>query len=320
MELSIIIVNWNSLAYLRACLTSVYREIHGISFEVIVVDNASPERGIDSLQSEFPDMVLIKSELNLGFAGANNLGFKRSSGNYVLFLNPDTEIVGDAIQVMLEQSRLRPDAGIVGCKLLNTDRSVQLQSIQKFPTILTSVLDAEYLLLRWPHCPLWDIQPLFQENVKVIKVEVIPGACMLLKREVFEKVGMLSEDYFMYGEDLDLNHKLKHANYNNYYVGQAAIIHHGGRSSVQQKVSQWAIIMRHQAMLEYHRKTRGLVYKSMYRAAIGCTAAVRLVILTLMFPLGNIVWERKSLKASTAKWKAVLNWALGRQDVALGSR
>ncbi len=82
MELSIIIVNWNSLAYLRACLTSVYREIHGISFEVIVVDNASPERGIDSLQLEFPDMVLIESEVNLGFAGANNLGFKRSGGNY----------------------------------------------------------------------------------------------------------------------------------------------------------------------------------------------------------------------------------------------
>ena len=198
---------------------------------------------------------------------------------------------------------------------------MQLQSIQKFPTILTSVLDAEYLLLRWPHCPLWDIQPLFQENVKVIKVEVIPGACMLLKREVFEKVGMLSEDYFMYGEDLDLNYKLKHANYNNYYVGQAAIIHHGGRSSVQQKVSQWSTIMRHQAMLQYYRKTRGLVYKSMYRAAIGCAAAARLMILALMLPLGNIVWERKSLKASLAKWKAVLNWALGRQDdVALGSR
>jgi N-acetylglucosaminyl-diphospho-decaprenol L-rhamnosyltransferase len=320
MELSIIIVNWNSLAYLRACLASVYRQIQGISFEVIVVDNASPEGGIDSLKPEFPDMVLIKSAVNLGFAGANNVGFKRSSGKYVLFLNPDTEIVGDAIQVMLEQSRLRPDAGIVGCKLLNTDRSVQLQSIQKFPTILSSVLDAEYLLLRWPHCPLWDIQPLFQENVKVIKVEVIPGACMLLKREVFEKVGMLSEDYFMYAEDLDLNYKLKRAHYNNYYVGQSAIIHHGGRSSSQQKVSQWATIMRHQAMLEYYRKTRGLVYKSMYRAAIGCTAAVRLMILTLMFPLGNIVWERKSLKASTAKWKAVLNWALGRQDVALGSR
>jgi N-acetylglucosaminyl-diphospho-decaprenol L-rhamnosyltransferase len=320
MELSIIIVNWNSLAYLRACLTSVYREIQGISFEVIVVDNASPEGGMDGLKAEFPELVLIKSDVNLGFAGANNLGFKRSNGDYVLFLNPDTEIVGDSIQVMLEQSRLRPDAGIVGCKLLNTDRSVQLQSIQKFPTILTSVLDAEYLLLRWPHCPLWDIQPLFQENVKVIRVEVIPGACMLLKREVFEKVGMLSEDYFMYAEDLDLNYKLKRANYNNYYVGQAAIIHHGGRSSVQQKVSQWAIIMRHQAMLEYYRKTRGLVYKSMYRVAIGCTAAVRLLILTLMFPLGNIMWERKSLKASTAKWKAVLNWALGRQDVALGSR
>src|SRR6202021_3878764 len=116
MELSITIVNLNSLAYRPACLTSVYREINGVSFEVIVVDNASPERGIDGLKAEFPDMVLIKSEVNLGFAGANNLGFKRSSGNYVLFLNPDTEIVGDAIQVMLEQSRLRPDPGIAGCK------------------------------------------------------------------------------------------------------------------------------------------------------------------------------------------------------------
>jgi GT2 family glycosyltransferase len=316
MDLSIIIVNWNSLEYLGPCLRSIYTQVHGLSFEVIVVDNASSKGDLDALKPEFPDTLMIKSLVNLGFAGANNLGFKRASGEYVLLLNPDTEILGDAIQALLREAKIRPRAGIVGGKLLNTDLSVQLQSIQKFPTILNQVLDAEYLLLRWPHCPLWDIAPLFQD-VDVIPVEVIPGACMLIKRSVFEEVGMFSEDYFMYAEDLDLNFKLKQAGYTNYYAGQARIIHHGGRSSSQQKVSQWAIIMKHQAMLKYYRKNRGPAYKSLYRTAIGLTAATRLVILTMLYPLGNAVWDRNSLRDAKVKWKAILNWALGRQDVAI---
>ena len=318
MDLSIILVNWNSLDYLRPCLASIYKQVQGLSFEVIVVDNASTKDDLDTLQPEFPDAIMIKSPVNRGFAGANNLGFKCSTGDYVLLLNPDTEVLGDAIQAFVQEAKKRPRAGIVGGKLLNTDLSVQLQSIQKFPTILNQVLDAEYLLLRWPHCPLWDIAPLFRDNVDVIPVEVIPGACMLIKRSVFEEVGMFSEDYFMYAEDLDLNFKLKRAGYTNYYVGQAKIIHHGGRSSSQQKVSQWAIIMKHQAMLKYYRKNRGPAYKTMYRTAIGLTAAARLLILTMMYPLGTTVWDRNSLRDAKTKWRAILNWALGRQDVALG--
>lgn len=132
MELSIIIVNWNSLAFLRACLVSVYQHIAEIPFEVIVVDNASPEDDIDSLKQRFPDVQLIKSVVNLGFAGANNLGFKESKGDYVLFLNPDTQLIGNAIETMLDQAKLLPDAGVVGCKLLNTDLSVQTSCIQRF--------------------------------------------------------------------------------------------------------------------------------------------------------------------------------------------
>jgi N-acetylglucosaminyl-diphospho-decaprenol L-rhamnosyltransferase len=318
MDLSVILVNWNSLDYLRPCLASIYKQVQGLSFEVIVVDNASTKDDLDTLQPEFPDAIMIKSVANLGFAGANNLGFKRSTGDYLLLLNPDTEILGDAIQVLVREAQKRPRAGIVGGKLLNTDLSVQLQSIQKFPTILNQVLDAEYLLLRWPHCPLWDIAPLFRDNIDVITVEVIPGACMLIKRAVFEEVGMFSEDYFMYAEDLDLNFKLKRAGYTNYYAGQAKIVHHGGRSTSQQKVSQWAIIMKHQAMLKYYCKNRGPGYQTMYRTAIGLTAAARLAILTMMYPFGSAVWDRDSLRYAKTKWRAILNWALGRQNVALG--
>jgi GT2 family glycosyltransferase len=320
MELSIICVNWNSVDYLRECIASIYEFTRGISFEIIVVDNASPEAGVDVLKDEFPGITLITSEKNLGFAGANNLGFKHSTGSYVLFLNPDTKLMEPTITIMLECIKSLPDAGVVGCKLLNTDLSIQLNSIQKFPTILNQVLDTEYLRLRWPHCPLWEIEPLFRKDVKVIRVEVISGACMLLKREVFQEVDMFSEDYFMYAEDLDLNYKLKQAGYSNYYIGETAIIHHGGRSSSRQKVSQWATIMKHRAMLRYYRKTRGRAYESMYRAAMGCAAVGRLTLLTLMFPLGNIVWDRALLKDATAKWKAVLSWAVGRQDLAIGNR
>lgn len=320
MNLSIICVNWNSVDYLRECLASIYENTHGLSYEILVVDNASPEGGVEALKSQFPEITLVKSGKNLGFAGANNIGFKQSNGEYVLFLNPDTRLVGPTVNVLVDRIRDLPDAGIVGCKMLNTDLSVQITSIQKFPTILNQIVNAEYLQLRWPGCPLWDIGPLFHDQTEPIKVEVIPGACMLLRRSVFENVGMFSEDYFMYAEDLDLNYKLKQAGYTNYYIGEASIVHHGGRSSSQQKVNQWATMMKYRAMTRYYRKTRGRTYEEAYRAAMGCVALSRLVVLALMYPFGKILWDKQALRNASEKWKVVLKWAIGRQDLALGDR
>jgi N-acetylglucosaminyl-diphospho-decaprenol L-rhamnosyltransferase len=320
MELSIICVNWNSLDYLRECVASIYQFTSGVSFEIIVVDNASPQRGVDTLIEQFPNITIIKSEQNLGFAGANNFGFRQSTGEYVLFLNPDTKLIGPALNIMLGQIKSLPDAGILGCKLLNSDYSVQLTSFQKFPTILNQLLDVEYLQLRWPRCPLWDIGPLFSDDVKQINVEVISGACMLLRREAFEQAGMFSEDYFMYAEDIDLNYKVKRAGLKNYYIGKAVIIHHGGGSSSQQWVSQWKTIMKYRAMRRYYRKTRGPVYASMYRAAMGGAALARLILLALAYPLGKILWDTKSIEIASEKWTAVLKWAIGWQNQALEDR
>src|SRR6267154_859197 len=241
IDLSIICVNWNSVDYLRQCLTSIYETTQGVSFEIIIVDNASPSGDVTILEREFPQIKLVRSEKNLGFAGANNLGFRQSAGQYVLFLNPDTKLIGPTIPILLRHVKALPDAGVVGCKLLNSDLTVQLSSIQKFPTILNQALDAEYLRLRWPRCPLWEIAPLFEDDIILLKVRVIPGACMLLRRGVFEQVGMFTEDYFMYAEDIDLNYKLKQAGFTNYYVGETALIHYGGGSSSRQEVKQWAV-------------------------------------------------------------------------------
>ena len=311
MELSIICVNWNSVDYLRDCLGSIYENTHDVQFEVIVVDNASPSGDVESLRREFCEVTIVKSAKNLGFSKANNVGFHHSKGNYLLFLNPDTRIIGSAIGRMLACLRSLPNAGIVGCKLLNSDLSVQTESIQRFPRILNQLLDIEYLRLRWPHCRLWEIAPLFTDCDEPIRVEVIPGACMMLKRDVFVKVGLFSEDYFMYAEDIDLNFKVSRESLSSYYVGRAQIVHHGGASSRRQDVSQWATIMKFRSMITYYKKTRGDVYAALYRGTMAAAAGGRLILLGLMLPVAQLVRRRKRIVWAANKWSTVLKCAVG---------
>ena len=320
MDLSIIIVNWNSADFLSECVASIQKHMQSVTYEIIVVDNASAKEDVDKLRQHLPDISLIASQENRGFAGANNLGFRHSSGEYVLFLNPDTKLVSPAIDIMVERMKLLPDAGIVGCRLLNRDLSVQLTSIQKFPTILNQVLDLQYLQLRWPHCPLWEMAPLFSDEAKLVKVEMISGACMLLRREVFEQVGMFSEEYFMYAEDVDLNYKVKREGLTNYYVGEATIVHYGGGSSSRQEVNHWATIMKYRAMRRLFAKTHGRTYGFLFRAAMGLAAVGRLTLLVLAYPLGNILWKRASVRVAMQKWKTILQWAIGWQRLALENR
>ena len=128
-----------------------------------------------------------------------------------LFLNPDTELVGPAINVLFDHLRALPDAGAVGCKLLNSDGTVQTSCIQSIPTILNQVLDSEASRAKWPRSLLWGMAPLFSASENPEEVEAITGACVMLKREVFEEVGLFSEDYFMYAEDIDLSYKIRKA-------------------------------------------------------------------------------------------------------------
>lgn len=320
MDLSIITVNWNSTDFLLECVASIQKNTNKCRYEIIVVDNASAKEDVDKLKRSLPEVSIITSQENLGFAGANNLGFKHSTGECVLFLNPDTKLVGPAIDIMVESIRSLPDAGIVGCRLLNRDLSVQLTSIQKFPTILNQMLDLEYLQVRWPHCPLWEMAPLFSDEAKLVKVEMISGACMLLRREVFEQVGMFSEEYFMYAEDVDLNYTINRAGLTNYYVGEAVIVHYGGGSSSRQETNHWATIMKYRAMRRLFAKTRGRLYGALFRVAMGFAAVGRLTLLALAYPLGNIVWKRESMRVAFDKWKIILQWALGWQKLALENR
>lgn len=309
--LSIISVNWNSLTSLLDCIASIYEHAPDKPFEIVVVDNGSPEGGLELLEHRFPLVKLVKSDRNLGFASANNLGIQHSSGEYILLLNPDTKIVGSAIAILLESIAALPDAGIVGGTLLNGDLSVSTTSIQKFPTILNQFLTAEWLRVRYPALPLWNIAPLYSRSTGPLKVDVIPGACMMVRRSVLDQAGLLTEDYFMYAEDIDLNYKIRKLGYASYYVAEAQIIHYGGRSSSRQQVSQWSTLMTCRAMLHYFRTNRGRFYASAYRASMGWAALIRLALLAVMLPFGN----RQGIGYSAGKWSTILRWAVGIEQI-----
>jgi len=306
MELSIIYVNWNSVNYLRACIASVYEHTRGIDFEIIVVDNASPEGGVDAIKEQFPDIVLIKSGENLGFAGANNVGFRASKGKCVLFLNPDMKVLNPAINIMYERLQSLPDAGIVGCRMHHGDLRVMTNSMMKFPGILNQIFQFEAVRLRWPSFPMWDIAPLFSESQEPAKAEVITGACMMMRREVFEKVGMFNEEYFMYAEDFDLCWKITRAGYTNYFAGGGDIIHYGGGSSPR----EWQTAMKMKADLRLVANFRGRFYALLFRGAMAVNAILRLGVAAVLSWVSKGGPGKEVARETVGKYRVILRTLL----------
>jgi GT2 family glycosyltransferase len=309
LDLSIIIINWNSAAFVRKCLQSVYAGTKECDFEVIVVDNASFDDCGAIIQSEFPTTKFIGSSINLGFAKANNLGAEAAKGRNLLFLNPDTEVIGDALLRIVSFLDARPDAGVVGCRLLNTDLSVQTSCVQAFPSILNQALDTEYLRRAFPKLRMWGTEALLSDG-NPAEVEVVAGACLMIKSDVFDAVGQFSSNYFMYAEDADLCFKAKQAGWKNYYLSSASVVHHGGRSSDKKPESNFASIMMRESIMEFMRLRRGSLYAVAYQFSTVVTAVFRLTLLVVAFPFTLGRQRRESLRPAFAKWVKVLRWGL----------
>jgi hypothetical protein len=308
MELSVIIVNWNSVNYLRACLLSLYRETRGIGFEVIVVDNDSQD-DCKSILQDFLAVHLVEAKENLGFARANNLGFSRSTGEVLLFLNPDTEIIGDDLVKMVGYLRLHPTVGAVGARLLNSDGSLQTSCAQAFPTVCNQLLDFEVLRRLFPASHLWGARALFDEQSP--DTDVVSGACLMVKRSVFEKAGRFGAEYFMYADDLDLSYKIKQTGYKVHCLTDCMVIHHGGKSSAQQG-DNFTDVLQRDSIAIFLRKTRGVLYCGTYRTGIAAIALIRLSFVIFLVPFaGAGLLQGKTPRSVFRKWSKILGWALG---------
>jgi len=225
MKLSIIIVNYNTKKLTLNCLKSIDRHPYDAKFEVLTVDNNSSDGSVEALEkfnSKNFNLKIIQNKKNLGFSKANNKGIKASKGEYVLLLNSDTEVKNDSLNNLLKVAENLEDAGVVGAKLLNTDKTVQ-SSVFKLPTISRSVkqylLDKKNILDKYA-----------PKTQSTTEVEVVVGAAFLITPEALKKVGTLDEKYFMYFEDFDYCRKIRRKGLKVYYTPKSEIIHHHGAS------------------------------------------------------------------------------------------
>ncbi|OLY90970.1 Glycosyltransferase, GT2 family [Cnuella takakiae] len=291
VSLSIIIVSYNVRYFLEQCLLSVRRAAKGIATEVIVVDNASDDDTCSFLPSRFPEVQFIASGANLGFAKACNLGCRQASGNYILYLNPDTLLAEDSLHQVLHFIQATPDAGAVGVHMIDGSGRYLPESKRGLPTALTSLFKLCGLARCFPHSRVFGRYYLGHLSPQQSHaVEVLAGAFMLLPRAVHEKVGGFDDAFFMYGEDIDLSYRILQAGYRNYYFAGTTIIHFKGESTRRNTARHVHTFYR--AMDVFVRKHYHGLNAVLLRSAIWCRAAALLA-------AGVVVRKRCARQPST---------------------
>lgn len=306
IDLSIVIVNWNVAEYLRICLSSILRRTADVrspkqlspcscnlSVEVIVVDCDSTDHSVDVLQS-FPDARSIFLSTNVGFSAASNIGIYLARGRYIMLLNPDTEVIGNALEDLVRYLDEHPRVGIIGPRTLNSDGTTQ-PTKRHFPTFLTSLFSLQKNSPRAPGvAPDFISDYYYAKNgteTDVFEVDWVQGSAIVMRRELYDQIGGLDEQFWMYHEEIDLCRRAKNAGWQVVYVGTTSIIHHQGKSSqqaIEQSLSHWK-----QSRLRYFRKHHGLIAGEIQRLLLWIDECCPLMIRFLQLPFWGYLYVRK---------------------------
>ena len=236
MKLSIVIVNYNVKYYLEQCLRSVERAAANIAHEVLVVDNASEDGSMEYLKPRFPNVTWIESKENGGFSHANNIGFGRASGEYILMLNPDTIVTRAALEGCVQFMDAHPEAGAAGVKMINKNGTFAMESRRGIVKPWVAFCKATGLCRRYPKSRLFGHYYMsYLDTEEANPIEMVSGAYMFLRRATLDRVGTLDEQFFMYWEDSDLSYRILKSGEKNYYLPHT-IFHYKGESSVKSRL------------------------------------------------------------------------------------
>lgn len=308
-DLSIIIVNWNTKDLLRDCLFSIRKSAANYKLQIIVVDNASSDDSQAMVKTLFPEVRLINSGGNIGFARANNLAIPYADTPFILFLNPDTIVLENSISDMIDFMKNNLSVGGLGCKIKDKDGKVQPLGLQWFPSPLTEFLSLlfiskgsretfkRYLPYKNP-----------QESGTVSKLY---GGCLMVQREVLEQVGYFDERFFMYGEDVDFCRRIINGGWKLYYLSKAEIIHLCGGAS-RKSTSQFSTLMKCESISKLMKKYYGKRGLLLYKVAILTGSLVRLIILGTLKALSglSLIRPKINFRESFNKYKAMMKWSL----------
>ena len=284
MLLSIIIVNYNVQHFLEQCLYSVERAIDSLEAEVIVVDNDSKDQSCSLISSNFPWVKLIKNEVNVGFSKANNQGIRIANGKYILLLNPDTIVEEQTFKQCIEFMEQEPMAGALGVKMLDGTGSFLPESKRGLPTPFVAFWKVFGFSKLFPKSKIFGQYHLSYLPMDVVnEVDVLSGAYFFIRAECLKKSGLLDEDFFMYGEDIDLSYRIQKAGYKNYYFPKARIIHYKGESTKKGSLNYVRVF--YSAMIIFAKKHFGKSQASFFNLliqfAVFFRASIDLLTLTL---------------------------------------
>ena len=253
MKLSVIIINYNVEYFLDQCLSSVRKAMEDIDGEVFVVDNNSIDGSNNMVKEKYPEVNLIANKKNVGFSIANNQAIVKSNGEYVLLLNPDTVVEHDTFKKIISFMDGHPDAGALGVKMVDGSGKFLPESKRGLPTPSTAFYKMFGLSSIFPRSKRFARYHLGHlDNDKIHKVEILPGAFMLLRKKALDETGLLDESFFMYGEDIDLSYRIIKAGYSNYYYPETRIIHYKGESTKKGSVNY--VLVFYNAMVIFAKK------------------------------------------------------------------
>jgi len=301
MDLSIIIVNWNTRDLLAQCLQSIYDTISNMSFEIIVVDNASTDGSVAMIEEQFHGVRLIANQENVGFAQANNQALTTGRGRYFLLLNSDTIVLPGALEEMARFADAHSDAGIIGCKLLNGDGSLQ-ESWASFPTIWSEILGCNFRT-----------RQLVEETPLIYEVDWLGGACLLVRPAAINEVGLLDESFFMYSEETDWCFRMRQQGWKVYYLPEVEVIHLGGGSASRASATQ--LVRLYGSKIRFFRKHYGARQAGLLRYGLATVNALGLARRALAWPLQRQGREEVRCRLE-AQWKLIW-WLLRGQQLSV---
>ena len=309
--MSIIIVSWNTRDILRNCIKSIYEQSSDSSLEVIVIDNASTDGSAEMVKKDFPQVTLIENSENRGFATANNQGIAIAKGRYVLLLNPDTIVLDNAINNTLYFADAHPESAVVGCRVLNPDRTLQATCFM-FPSISNMLLSTTYLYKLFPKSRFFGRERMtWWDRNDIREVDVVTGCFMLVRREAIEQVGLLDEQFFVYGEETDWCYRFNQAGWKVMFTPCAEIIHLGGQST--RKKATAMVVQLRKSILQFMKK-----HYSPFIYRIACLLTV--IFLAVRLPIWSVIAVIQRSKSSEAAIKkrayytGIVNILFGRTD------
>jgi len=295
IDLSVVIVNWNTEELLAGCLGSIFRNTGALHIEVVVVDNASADGSTAMVHQQFPDVILIENKHNVGFAKANNQALRTLKGRYYLLLNSDTIVLQGTLEGLVKWVDARQQkVGIIGPELLNRDGSIQ-ESWARFPTFWSEITGKNQR-----------VRNLIDEETRAYTVDWVGGACMLINPEALAEVGLFDERYSMYSEETDLCYRMWQHGWPVIYMARYGVIHFGGASANRMSARQ--LVTLYKSKIQFFQKHFGKSQAVILRIGLICKNLLSLLLTSLAWIFG----ARQAIKESnniTARW-TLIRWLL----------